>query len=252
MCENMKISVITVCLNVELTIEKTLESVVNQTYQEFEYIIIDGQSADGTLNIIKKYEKNKRVKVISEKDSGLYNAMNKGIAVCKGDYVIFLNSGDVFINHNVLSTIAECARADIIYGNVIRVFKDGRMRERYPGKHTVFRLLMMGKMPCHQAIFTRVSLMKNYRFNEEYRICADFDFLIRCKKNKVLMQYVDIDVSMVDCEYGISSRIESLTQMRAEDDRSIRENYFIIYYILWLPKKIIRMFKDLKRFNGKD
>lgn len=239
----IKISVVTVCLNTVDTIVNTIESVLCQTYENIQYVIMDGQSTDGTLEKIQQYENNPKVKVISEKDSGLYNAMNKGIDVCSGDYIIFLNSGDVFVDNTVIADVVEqmTVGVDIFYSNVIKIYENESVVEKYPGKYTVFKLLMMGKMPCHQGIFASTSILSKYRLDESYRICADFDFLLRCVCNHVKMQYLDVDVSVVDCVLGISSQNTNLDKMRAEDDRSIRKNYPLMYYLMWIPKKIVRI-----------
>ncbi len=267
--QKVKISVVTVCLNTVDTIKETIESVLGQTYDSIEYVIVDGMSTDGTLEIIREYESAPRVKIVSSKDSGLYNAMNKGIDLCSGDYILFLNSGDVFADKNVVENVTAQMRGigggavrersvyadksesgweakeesllpDIVYGNVTKIYQDQRVIERYPGKYTVFKLLMMGKMPCHQGIFAKTSILRRFRFDESYKICADFDFLLRCVRGHVRMQYVDVNVSIVDCVMGISSQEANLDRMRAEDDRSIRKNYPVLYYLMWIPKKIVR------------
>lgn len=245
--QEIKISVVTVCLNTVDTIRGTIESVLGQTYHNLEYVIVDGMSTDGTLEIIREYENNSGVKAVSGKDSGLYNAMNKGIGLCSGDYILFLNSGDVFADKHAVENAAAriCGTGSelpgLVYGNVIKVYEDKTVTEKYPGKNTVFKLLMMGRMPCHQGIFTKMSIMKRFRFDESYRICADFDFLLRCVHEHVSMQYADVDVSVVDCVAGISSQKANLDKMRAEDDRSIREHYPLLYYLMLVPKKIVRM-----------
>lgn len=253
--DKLRISVVTVCLNAADTIEKTLLSVLSQTYEYIEYIVMDGQSGDGTLDILKKYENDSRVRIFSGKDTGLYNAMNKGIDACSGDYVIFLNSGDVLADNHVLKNVVnemqnslQVCRGELFYGNVIRSYERETKLEKYPGKYVVFRLLMMGKMPCHQGIFTGIDTMRKYRFDESYKICADFDFLIRCLRGHVRMSYVDVNVSIVDCVNGISSQGMNLDQMRAEDDRSIRYNYPLFFWMMCIPKKIIR--KNMM-LNGK-
>ena len=248
----MKISIVTVCLNVSDTIVKTIESVLCQTYKYLEYVIMDGQSTDGTLDLIRQYENDSRIKAYSSKDSGLYNAMNK---ICTGEYILFLNSGDVLANETVIEDAVkqmtegkkeedeqqkEGLFPQIFYGNVIRDYEKEQIAEKYPGKNTVFKLLMMGKMPCHQGILSSVAVMKKYRFDETYHICADFDFLLRCVHDHVKMQYLDVNISVVDCVMGISSQDTNLNRMRKEDDRSIRENYPLIYYAMWVPKWIVR------------
>lgn len=239
----MKISVVTVCLNSADTIRDTIESVINQKNIDLEYIIMDGKSTDGTLEIIEEYAGKSYIKFISEKDSGLYNAMNKALSFCSGDYVIFLNSGDTFLRDDVLARVGEAANEELIYGNVLRVFGAEELLEKYSGKYCVWKLLLMGKMPCHQGIFTRTDRMKQLAFDEQYRICADFDFLVRCQKEKVTMQYVDIDISRVDCTNGISSQHSNLNKMRIEDDRSMRSHFPCIYWTLCLPKMIARRIK---------
>ena len=270
--QEIRISVVTVCLNTADTIAGTIESVLGQSYNNMEYVVVDGMSTDGTLEIIREYERKSGIKAVSGKDSGLYNAMNKGIDLCSGDYILFLNSGDVFAGRHavrdvmmqiysdvsmgcdgamgaeetVCGDMAEIADEgsllpDLIYGNVTKIYEDKTVTETYPGKHTVFKLLMMGRMPCHQGIFAKTSVMKRLRFDESYRICADFDFLLRCVHERVRMRYIDVNVSVVDCVAGISSQKVNLDQMRAEDDRSIRENYPLLYHLMRIPKKIVRM-----------
>lgn len=256
--QDIKISVVTVCLNTVDTIKKTIESVLGQTYGNLEYVIVDGKSTDGTFEIIREYE---GIKTVSDKDNGLYNAMNKGIDLCTGDYILFLNSGDVFADRNVVNDVVARIGGetgedrshlngkipdgkflpDIVYCNVTKIYKDQNITERYPGKHTVFQLLMMGKMPCHQGIFAKASILKRFRFDESYKICADFDFLLRCVRERVRMQYVDVNVSIVDCVMGISSQEANLDRMRTEDDRSIKKNYPALYWLMWIPKKIVRI-----------
>ena len=130
---------------------------------------------------------------------------------------------------------------DIVYGNVTKIYQDKSITEKYPGRNKVFKLLMMGKMPCHQGIFTKTSVLRRFRFDESYKICADFDFLLRCLHAGVRMRYVDVTVSVVDCITGISSQETNIDRMRAEDDRSIRENYPLMYWLMWMPKKIVRI-----------
>lgn len=257
MVSRVKISIVTVCLNASDTIAKTIESVLCQTYADWEYVIMDGQSVDGTLEIVHKvtdsYKNSSVIKVFSGKDEGLYQAMNKAIDVCEGDYILFLNSGDVFIS---CETIAEAAAriaeinvnkpddmVELAYGNVVRICEDGTKLEKYPGKHAVFKLLMMGRMPCHQVIFTRADIMRKYRFDESYRICADFDFLVRCMRGRVRMHYIDTDISKVDCVAGISSQKFNLSQMREEDDKSIKKNYPLYYTLMRPVKWVVRKMK---------
>ena len=253
--QEIRISVVTVCLNVIDTIGETVKSVLGQTYDNMEYIIVDGMSTDGTLEMIRHYEDRREVQVVSGKDNGLYSAMNKGIDLSNGDYILFLNSGDVFAHETVVDNVVTQIRGfgetkdgqldknrlpDIVYGNVTKIYSQNRINEKYSGRNKVFQLLMMGKMPCHQGIFAKTSVLRKFRFDEAYKICADFDFLMRCFREHVRMQYVDVNVSIVDCITGISSQEANIDRMRAEDDRSIRNSYPWMYYLMWLPKKMVR------------
>lgn len=243
----IRISVVTVCKNVELTIADTIKSVLEQDYSNVEYIIQDGKSTDETENIIKKYAEQSPITYISEMDSGLYDAMNRAVEKCHGDYVVFLNSGDVFCDSQVLSDVAKLAQKDIVIGNVIRIFTDGRQRECYYRKRQILRSLFMGKMPCHQVIFTKTDILRKIQFDLRFSICADFDFIVRCMKKKYSFQCVDRDMCIVDCVDGISSQNENLESMRKQDDLSLKENYPICFFILYPLKYTARKVKDAKK-----
>ncbi|MDD6201936.1 MAG: glycosyltransferase family 2 protein [Lachnospiraceae bacterium] len=236
----MKITVVTVCYQAENTIEETIQSVLAQEYQDMEYLIIDGKSTDRTMEIVRQYANDARVRVISEKDTGLYNAMNKGSREAQGDYIIFLNSGDIFADKNVLADMAPHLIKDIVFGNVVRRFKNREILEKYPGKQVVLWLLLQGKMMSHQVIFTKTTVMRRYGFDETYKITADYDFLVRVRRDKCSMQYVDRTVSIVENCEGISSVPANLEQMRKEDDRSLKRNFPGYYYLLKPVKYVAR------------
>lgn len=237
------ITIVTVCFNVEDTIEETMQSVMGQTYSDKEYLIIDGSSTDQTMNIIGKYSDCDYLRVVSEPDNGLYDAMNKSLCLAKGDYVIFLNSGDVFCDEKVLEDMAPHLTADIVYGNVIRKKHTGDVVEKYPGKYKLFWLLLQGKMVSHQVLFTKTDIMRKYGFDESYKITADFNFLVRAVQDKCSQCYVDRNVSVMENREGISARPENLDIMRAEDDRSLKEYFPIWYYVLKPVKFVARKLK---------
>ena len=241
---SIRFSVVTVCLNAEDTIQDTIQSVIKQTYDNYEYIIMDGISTDGTLDLIKKYD-DKHIILYSEKDTGLYNAMNKAAMHCNSDYIIFMNSGDCFHDKNVLQDNAYFAsekNTDIIYGNIVRQYENYTRLERYHGRNKVMLLLLMGKMPCHQAMFTRTSLMQQLLFDEIYSITADYNFLMRCMKRKCSMSYIDRTIGISECQNGISSCLSNLEEMRKQDDRSLRELYPGWYFFLIGFKRLARIF----------
>lgn len=245
----IKFSIVTVCLNAEKTIRDTVGSVKTQNYRNYEYIIWDGMSRDHTLEIIYANANEGNITVYSEKDSGLYNAMNRALEKCSGDYVLFLNSGDSFADDNVLEDIAgriekDTLKADIYFGNVLRKGENETILESYHGKGIVLRLLLAGRMPCHQSMFTALGIMKEYGFDESYSITADYNFLMRCHKDKRSIYYIDRTVSCFDCTAGISSLADNLSEMRRQDDRSMKECYPVWYYLLKPMKGIVRWLKN--------
>lgn len=240
----MKITVVTVCLNAVKTIEATMMSVLGQTYQEIEYLIIDGKSSDGTLDIVNKYIDDKRLRPLSEKDSGLYNAMNKAIEMCTGDYIIFMNSGDIFCDDKVIEDMLPHLQADLVYGNVIRKTQNGDVLEKYHGKYKLMCLLLMGRMMSHQALFTKSEIMRQYMFDEQYKITADYDFIVRAKKDKLDITYIDRTVCIIDNIAGISAQQANYDLMRKEDDWSLKKNFPLLFYIIYIPKVIYRHIYD--------
>ena len=150
-----KITVVTICYNAEKCIKETIQSVLGQSYTDFEYLIIDGNSIDNTVGIIKEFD-DKRIVLVSEKDKGIYDAMNKGIRLSSGEYIIFMNSGDVFADSKVLEDISSELKADVVFGNALIKKQEGTVREKYSDKK--FRLFIMflsGYMINHQTIFTK-------------------------------------------------------------------------------------------------
>lgn len=252
--QQIKFSIITVCLNAEATILETMHSVEGQIYSDYEYIIWDGLSQDNTVNIIRENAGGSKLRLFTEKDSGLYNAMNRALQKCSGDYVLFLNSGDTFADEMVLADVAkriekDRIQADIYFGNVLRKREEGTVLENYRGRAIVLRLLLAGRMPCHQAMLTNVNIMKKYGFDESYTITADYNFLMKCHKNKHTIRYIDRVISCFDCIEGISAQEENLEKMRKQDDRSMRELYPVWFYILKPVKWVGRRLKDALHLN---
>jgi glycosyltransferase involved in cell wall biosynthesis len=177
------LSVITIVYNNARDIERTMLSVLNQTYTGIEYIVVDGASNDGTLEIIKRYE-TRITKLISEKDKGIYDAMNKGLALATGDYVIFMNSGDEFYaNDTVAKVFATAPDADIYYGETEMVNNEreslGQRRHQAPDKFN-WRSFKYGMSVSHQAIYIRRRLTEPY--DPRYQLSADIDWIIRAAK----------------------------------------------------------------------
>lgn len=192
---NPKISIITVVFNGEKYLEETIQSVINQTYDNVEYIIIDGGSTDGTLDIIKKYEEQVDYWV-SEKDTGIYDAMNKGIKVFKGDYINFLNAGDSFVNKDVLNDIFNNNGnyADIIYGAIS--LRDDNMKyitHVNPKKFTKFNLMFWGTGTlCHQAMFVSKNIMQPYGL--DYKLKGELNWYFDLEKRMKIYKKLEIPI----------------------------------------------------------
>lgn len=173
-----KISVITVVYNGEAYLEKTVISVLEQTYPNIEYIIIDGGSTDGTLDIIKKYEEQIDFWV-SEKDKGIYDAMNKGLQAATGEYINFLNADDIFYNNNVLHDIfidTEAAERDIVYGDFCIVDRNDQPIRIIKAGILTKSAIKKGMIANHQSIFVRRSLAPLYDLTYKYK--AEWNWLI--------------------------------------------------------------------------
>ena len=180
---NPKLSVITIVYNNAKDIERTLLSVLNQTYSNIEYILIDGASTDGTKEIIQKYGE-RLAQFISESDKGLYDAMNKGLALATGDYVLFMNSGDeIYAPETVAEVFASAPSGDIYYGET-EMFDEnwkslGQRRHRAP-EHFDWHSFKFGMNVSHQAIYIKRSLTAPYNLN--YKYSSDIDWILKAAK----------------------------------------------------------------------
>ncbi len=178
-----KLTVITIVYNNVRDIERTVLSVLNQTYPNIEYLIIDGASTDGTLEILKKY-KGRLASLISEKDKGIYDAMNKGLSLASGDYILFMNSGDEFYASDTVENVfASAPDADIYYGETEMYDENwkslGQRRHKAP-ETFIWKDFKHGMSISHQAIYIRRSLTEPY--DPQYKLSADIDWIIKAAK----------------------------------------------------------------------
>lgn len=194
---NPLFSIITVCLNAEKTIRSTMESVLNQTWQDFEYIIVDGASIDRTLDIVQELAVgDRRVQWRSELDRGIFSAMNKGIRRAAGDFLLFLNAGDEFHSNDVLEKAAEVVKgADIVIGDVAFKTESGLSQATYSTGVELLENLKKGRNVCHQVIFASKQCLAD-GFNEKYLFCADYDWL--CRQVNAGRRIAKLDAVVVD------------------------------------------------------
>lgn len=245
-----KVSVLTVNLNNKVGIVETIESVLNQTYENKEYIVIDGGSTDGSIDVIRKYLSNINY-WISEPDGGIYDAMNKGIKVAKGKWIIFMNSGDLFANKNVLENIfCNKIKTDkkIVYGNTI--VKDKNKKINPSGK--INKNYFFFETICHQSIFFRKDIFESIGYYSlNYKIISDKEFLLRAAINKINFTYIDTDVCVWDA-VGFASNNHKLLY---DEATNLRNTYFNIFeqillrlrrkFLLYKSKKFTITYKPL-------
>lgn len=205
MMENIKITIVTIAFNAQNTIEETIKSVVNQTYSNIEYIIIDGYSKDNTVEIIKKYSE-KVSYWVSEPDKGIYDAMNKGIMKATGDWILFMNSGDTFTHNNIIKKIFTNPYPEYIYvlygayqtknGNIISNLIPPR-----PIKNLMYEMAF-----CHQSCFVKTSIMKENLFNITYKIAADYNFfrILYMQYGTSIFQKINYSIAYFDTSDSIS------------------------------------------------
>lgn len=232
-----KISVITVSFNEEHVIEETLKSVINQTYSNTEYIVIDGGSRDKTVEIIKKYQVNINY-WISETDGGIYYGMNKGVAQVHGDWVLFINAGDKLASDHVLEDVfgnkVYNDNIHIIFGNIIYHYPDYDFLINCKPQKGEFQNL-------HPATFCRANDIKDYPFDTSFRIAADTDFFTTMKNVYGLSSFLHIPVtiSVFEAFSGVSN--QNLYNMYKEHLRALHRkktvrNYFALFH-LWIVSK---------------
>ena len=230
--ENEKpvVSIITACLNAEDTIEQTIQSVIDQTYPKIEYVIIDGNSTDGTLDIIRKY-KDHITKWISEPDTGVYDGMNKGIAHSTGDILYFLNSGDHLYNNGIIEEVVnKFADGDTVavYGNV-EVVNEHSKKTVVRGTRVTHNNLLYRRV-CHQALFVKRELFEEFGdFVASLKYSADHEFIVKAiKKYPDRFLYVNETIARYQ-DGGMSCKMMEKTKM--DDLKIISSNYNIVQFL---------------------
>lgn len=240
----IELSIITVNFNNEVGLEKTIKSVLSQSFKNYEYILIDGKSNDSSVDVIKSYDEISNISWISEPDSGIYNAMNKGILRAKGEYLLFLNSGDVLNGENALLDFINNKNfyGDIIYGD----YKFINGEKIYPDL-LMPRHFFKSSLP-HQSSLIKRELFDIYGlYDEKFKIVSDKAFYIKCLlSNKVIFKHIKYFLSEVDLN-GVSNNLENKKQVQKETKIMLKEYFGVSYIDYTNYVNLVQSYKELKR-----
>lgn len=223
---NHKISIITINKNNASGLEKTISSVIKQTYKNIEYIIVDGNSTDNSLNVIKKYSEYISV-WISEEDKGIYDAMNKGLDLANGNYVIHLNSGDYLSDNKVIETLVSNITDDfdVIYGNII--IKDKNLMKQIKStQHIHYNKTYQHNIPAQPVCFIKREVFSKYGgFDTSYKITADVVLIAKILSDRnIKYKYINIPITVFETN-GISSNKNNQNIIFLERKRFLIENF---------------------------
>lgn len=238
----LKITVITVCYNAEHSIVDTVKSVQEQTYGNIEYIVKDGMSADGTLALLQEMQKTFSFILYSNKDDGIYDAMNMATGYSTGDYIIFVNAGDKFANKGVIQqavlALENLEYPDVFYGNIVLVDNLRNMKyRRYSPICGKKRYYLTGDSICHQAILAKKKCVREYPFLLNYKICADREWLLRMIEKHKKFCYVNMNICICEVD-GFSRQNQQLYEREAK--QCIKKHFrvgFVFYSILCVLKR---------------
>ena len=248
----MRVTIITVCYNRKATIEQSIKSVLNQDYPYIEYIVVDGNSSDGTKDVIASYS-DKINQYVSEPDKGMYDAINKGLGMATGDIVGLLHSDDVFYDTTVISKIVEVfknnPKTDAIYGDGIYVTNDEEqriVRNRIGGEYE-YKKLKVGWLPLHPTVYIKKSIIDKYgNYDLNFKIASDTEFLLRYLfKHKISMTYLN--------SYIVKMRMGGLSTNYKRAFEVLKEDYNIYKFHqisgigVVFQKKILALMQYMKK-----
>lgn len=236
------ISIITVVYNGGNVIKPTIESVIRQSCTDYEYIVIDGASTDDTVSIVRSFNM-KNLSLVSEKDNGIYDAMNKGLSLAKGKYVIFLNAGDAFASSNILQSVhnafEEYPETDVFYGQTIIINDERKIighRHLTAPRNLTSNCFQQGMVVCHQAFFARREIAPYY--NTDYKFSADYDWCLKILDKSHYNHYLGDRPIIKYLQYGTTT---------ANHKRSLIERFNIMEHRFGLLKTILSHIKFIFR-----
>ena len=237
----IRITIVTITYNAERLLQRTLSSVLSQTYKGVEHLIVDGASKDGTLLMAEQYKAESdasgnchKVIILSEPDHGIYDAMNKGLTQASGDYILFMNAGDFFPQPDIIEKVVKTCQLNerptdelpgVLYGNTDIVDNEGRYlhpRRLQPPEQLTWKSFRQGMLVCHQAFYARIDIAKNNQYDLRYRYSADVDWCIRVMKETERMGLELCNTNMVVANYTEEG---ATTQHHCE---SLKERYCVM------------------------
>lgn len=232
------LSIITVCYQARKELQATMENVLSQTWKAFEYVVIDGASSDGTQKLLEQYEARFSQAGIpflysSEPDKGIYDAMNKGTRQARGEWLLFLNAGDLLADPNVLQRIFEKKpEAQILYGDTLGIYQGSR--KKYPAlplDHLTYEMAF-----CHQSAFIRRELLKEHPYNITYRVCADHEFFLSMYLKDCTFAYCPLIISVYEIA-GYSDK----NKLRSHREKHRMQRELGIFRVTpgWLKREIL-------------
>ena len=247
----MKVSIITTCFNSEKTITVTIFSVLNQTYSNIEYIIIDGSSKDSTLDKINKYA-NKINILVSEPDQGMYYAMNEGISLASGDLIGILNSDDLFYNNQIIDKVVTCIKndnSDAVYGDLI-YFNNNKITRYWKAGNLSIKKMKFGWMPPHPTLFVKKNIYDKFGlFDVSFKTSADYELILRfLLKHNINVSYIP-DVLIKMKTGGQSNRsIKNRIKANIEDKRAWNVNNLKMPFYTRYLKPVLKINQYLKKY----
>jgi glycosyltransferase len=226
----MKISIITSVWNNKETIKNAIDSVLSQTYGNIEYIIVDGASSDGTIEIVQSYG-DKITNFISEKDKGIYDGLNRGVSLATGDVVAFLHSDDIYASHTIIEEIAKVfeydSSLDGVYGDLVYTPKNdiNKVLRYWKSKEYNNSLLKKGWMPAHPTLFLKKDVYEKYgKFDLDFKIAADYDFMLRVLKNNIKVEYIPKVMYKMRVGGESNKSIKNIILKSKEDLKALKKN----------------------------
>jgi glycosyltransferase involved in cell wall biosynthesis len=238
------VSIITVCFNSVKTIEDTIQSVKDQSYPAIQYIVVDGKSTDGTLDVIEKHKSCISI-AISEKDNGIYEAMNKGLNRAHGRYVLFLNADDCLAQNNTIETLVNGIKDATALGTSVEIFEGERLKRSYTSSHFKKWMFKFGHQPPHPGFFCTTSFIKELGgFNEKFKIAGDFDLIFRCFSNQRFKWKTDEVVSIKMQAGGLSDGgLKQKISLNKEILYSLRINNTYSNLLFIWSKYLVKIFQ---------